>query len=154
LQSIIDIQSKYQLIISYDKCNITPNNNTIVLNHPYQMNIDGVHQKVANYVWNNILYKKALNKKYFSEILLLIKANNEKDFKDWIHWHLDTLKFEHLVVFDNESSINVKNICDNDYRIEYHYISGFPDQYKIYNQYVNNESNALWVFPIDDDEYL
>ena len=51
-----------------------------------------------------------MNKIYFTEILLLIKCKNLKDFIDWVEYHLN-LKFNHIVVFDNESSVNIKTIC-------------------------------------------
>ncbi len=93
-----------------------------------------------------------MNKKiYLTEILLLIKCRNPKDFIDWIEYHLK-LKFNHIVVLDNESPFDIKSICEK-YNLEYHYIEGFPNQYKLYNEYVNN-SKSWWVLPIDDDEYL
>lgn len=92
-----------------------------------------------------------MNKIYFTEILLLIKCRNLQDFIDWVEYHLN-LKFNHIVVLDNESPFDIKSVCEK-YKLEYHYIKGFPNQYKLYNEYVNN-SKAWWVLPIDDDEYL
>jgi hypothetical protein len=33
-------------------------------------------------------------------------------------------------------------------------VKGWPNQYALYNRYINNESPAWWVLPIDDDEFL
>lgn len=95
-----------------------------------------------------------MEKKYFSEIVLLTKTYNLQDFKDWLKWHLDIIHFDHIIVFDNESQVDIKSVCDSDDRVEYHFVEGWPDQYNIYNRYINNESKAWWVLPIDDDEFL
>lgn len=90
-----------------------------------------------------------------TEVVLLTKSYNLQDFKDWLHWHLDIIKFDHIHVFDNESLIDIKSICDSyDHRVSYEKIIGWPDQYALYNRYINNESKAWWVLPIDDDEFL
>lgn len=104
----------------------------------------------------NILYKNKLfmEKKYFSEIVLLTKTYNLQDFKDWLKWHLDIIHFDHIIVFDNESQVDIKSVCELDNRVEYRFVTGWPDQYRIYNNYINNESESLWVLPIDDDEFL
>lgn len=92
---------------------------------------------------------------YFTEVLLLTKSNNLQDFKDWLHWHLDVICFDHIHVFDNESSVDIKSICDTyGDRVSYELIKGWPNQYVLYNRYINNESRAWWVLPIDDDEFL
>ena len=53
-----------------------------------------------------------MNKKiYLTEILLLIKCRNPKDFIDGIEYHLK-LKFNHIVVLDNESPFDIKSICE------------------------------------------
>lgn len=96
-----------------------------------------------------------MQKRYLTEVVLLIKSNNLKDFTDWIKWHLDTIGFEHCHVFDNESSVDLKRVCSvYGTRISYERVVGFPNQYALYNDYVNNRSPAWWVLPIDDDEYL
>ena len=93
-------------------------------------------------------------KNKLTEVVLLTKSYNLQDFKDWLKWHLDIVHFDHIVVFDNESNVDIKSICDSDNRIEYHFVEGWPNQYRIYNNYINNESESLWVLPIDDDEFL
>lgn len=95
-----------------------------------------------------------MKKIYLTEIILLTKSYNLQDFKDWLKWHLDILHFDHIVVFDNESEVDIKSECEKDKRIEYHLIQGWPDQYNLYNRYINNESKSWWVLPIDDDEFL
>ena len=92
---------------------------------------------------------------YFTEVVLLTKSYNLQDFKDWLHWHLDIIGFDHAHIFDNESSVDIKSVCDSyGSKVNYEKIIGWPNQYVLYNRYINNESKAWWVLPIDDDEFL
>ena len=96
-----------------------------------------------------------VQKKYFTEVVLLTKTYNLQDFKDWLHWHLNIIGFQHAHIFDNESSVDIKSVCDSyGGRVTYERIKGWPNQYALYNRYINNESPAWWVLPIDDDEFL
>jgi len=96
-----------------------------------------------------------VQKKFFTEVVLLTKSYNLQDFKDWMHWHLDIVGFQRCHVFDNESSVDIKSVCDSyGDRVTYELIKGWPNQYALYNRYINNESPAWWVLPIDDDEFL
>ena len=96
-----------------------------------------------------------MKKTKLTEVVLLTKSYNLQDFKDWLHWHLDIIGFDHCHVFDNESSVDIKSVCDSyGDRVTYEFIKGWPNQYSLYNRYINNESPAWWVLPIDDDEYL
>lgn len=96
-----------------------------------------------------------VNKNKLSEVVLLTKSYNLQDFKDWLHWHLDIIGFDHCHVFDNESSVDIKTVCDSyDGKVTYEFVKGWPNQYTLYNRYINNESPAWWVLPIDDDEFL
>lgn len=95
------------------------------------------------------------NKCYLTEVVLLTKSYNLQDFKDWLHWHLDIIGFDHCHVFDNESLVDIKSVCDSyGDKVTYELVKGWPNQYALYNRYINNESPAWWVLPIDDDEYL
>lgn len=92
---------------------------------------------------------------YFTEVVLLTKSYNLQDFKDWLHWHLDIIGFDHAHIFDNESSVDIKAVCDSyGDKVSYELVKGWPNQYALYNRYINNESKAWWVLPIDDDEFL
>ena len=72
-----------------------------------------------------------------------------------MRWHLDIIGFEHCHVFDNESSVDIKSVCDSyGDKVTYELVKGWPNQYALYNRYINNESPAWWVLPIDDDEFL
>lgn len=96
-----------------------------------------------------------MTKIYFTEVVLITKSYNLQDFKDWLHWHLDIIGFDHAHIFDNESSVDIKTVCDSyGDKVSYEKIIGWPNQYALYNRYINNESKAWWVLPIDDDEYL
>ena len=52
-----------------------------------------------------------VEKKFFTEVVLLTKSYNLQDFKDWMHWHLDIIGFQRCHVFDNESSVDIKSEC-------------------------------------------
>ena len=94
-------------------------------------------------------------KLYLSEIVLLTKSYNLEDFKDWMSWHLNTCHFDHIHVFDNESTVDIKSVCESyGDRVSYELIKGWPNQYALYNRYINNENKAWWCLPIDDDEFL
>ncbi len=96
-----------------------------------------------------------VSKIYFNEVVLLTKSYNLQDFKDWLHWHLDIIGFDHAHIFDNESSVDIKTVCDSYCeRVSYELVKGWPNQYALYNRYINDESKAWWVLPIDDDEFL
>ncbi|WP_405325805.1 glycosyltransferase family 2 protein [Fibrobacter sp.] len=99
---------------------------------------------------NNHLYKTL-----FTEVVLVTKVYLITDFIDWMHWYLNVLKFNHVHVFDNESVVSIEPIC-NAYgdRCSYEKIVGWPNQYALYNDYINHRSKAWWCFPIDDDEFL
>lgn len=94
-------------------------------------------------------------KKYLTEVVLLTKSYNLQDFKDWLHWHLDIIGFDHCHVFDNESSVDIKSVCDSyGEKVSYELIKGWPNQYELYNRYINSQSPAWWVLTIDDDEFI
>ena len=96
-----------------------------------------------------------VEKKFFTEVVLLTKSYNLQDFKDWLHWHMDIIGFQRCHVFDNESSVDIKTECQKyGERVTYELVKGWPNQYALYNRYINNESPAWWVLPIDDDEFL
>ena len=52
------------------------------------------------------------NKKYLSEIILITNHNNKYTLFDWLFWHLNIIKFDHVVLIDNNSTFDVKNICN------------------------------------------
>ena len=68
---------------------------------------------------------------------------------------MDIIGFQRCHVFDNESSVDIKTECQKyGERVTYELVKGWPNQYALYNRYINNESPAWWVLPIDDDEFL
>lgn len=77
----------------------------------------------------------------------------EDDLKEWIKWHLDILKFDHLRIFDNESTIDIKSIVGNDKRITVESITGWPNQVALY-QKAYNECKYDWIYFGDSDEFL
>ncbi len=89
-------------------------------------------------------------------IVLLTKSYLDIDFKCWYEYHKKMGFIIH--VFDNESSIEIeKHLKEGD---TYHFIKGFPDQYKLYDRLLNGnniyklfEEGDIITF-IDDDEYI
>lgn len=94
-------------------------------------------------------------KKYLSEALLVTKTYNLQDFKDWLFWYKDVIKFDIISVYDNESDEDIESECKKyPNRVRYYKVSGWPNQHQIYQNHVNGKSEAWWVFPVDDDEFL
>ena len=97
------------------------------------------------------------NREYYhnTEAILLTKYLNSQDLTEWLDWHLNKIKFDHIHVFDNDSEYDIESICKayGD-KVSYEKINGQVRQYKLYDNYVNNVSKAEWIMPIDDDEYL
>lgn len=95
------------------------------------------------------------DKIYFSEVVLLTKTYSLQDFEDWLFWHVNVVNFDHVMVFDNESTEDIKSVCEKyGSKVTYKLIKGWPNQYELYNKYVNEESRAWWVLTIDDDEFF
>ena len=93
-------------------------------------------------------------KKYFTEALLITNNNNKYAIFDWLYWHINIVKFDHIVVIDNNSKYNLESICKLfGNNVTYKKINGNISQSEIYTEYVNN-SESWWVLPIDDDEFF
>ncbi len=92
---------------------------------------------------------------YYSEIVLLTKSDYTDELECWINWYLNILQFNHIVIYDNDSSISIPSIITKfpEDKIEYHPIQGWPNQYQLYTNHVR-QSKANWIMALDDDEYL
>lgn len=92
---------------------------------------------------------------YFSEVMLLTRSDYPDELECWLEWYLNILGFDHIVLFDNESQINIQSVLSKfpKEKIEYLYIKGWPNQYVLYTEYLK-QSKANWVIALDDDEYL
>ena len=89
------------------------------------------------------------------EILLLTKCDYEDELRCWLDWHLNIIGFDHIMIFDNESRIDIPNII-KDYpenSIDYKLIKGWPNQYSLYTEYLKT-TKYDWSLPLDDDEFL
>ena len=51
---------------------------------------------------------------YFWSICLLTKNDNEY-INEWLDWHLNKIKFEHVYMYDNESTIPIKESINQEY---------------------------------------
>lgn len=93
--------------------------------------------------------------RYRTEAMLLTKHLNPDDLKEWLEWHINGCGFDRIHIFDNESDYDVRRVCEPfGERVTYELIEGHPRQYRLYDDYVNWKSQAEWIVPIDDDEYL
>lgn len=87
----------------------------------------------------------------FSEVILFVKTDRYFDLIEWINYY-NKIGFDHIVIYDNESSINIRNICKS-YNIEYHKITGFINQSALMKEHYNN-TLADWIYFADLDEFL
>lgn len=92
-------------------------------------------------------------KKYLTEAILITSTNNLANITHWLFWYVKIIKFDHIIIIDNDSVPGIKKICEQYTNVTYYYMPGKISQSELYNKYVN-ESNAYWVMPVDDDEYL
>lgn len=90
----------------------------------------------------------------YSEVVLLVKAYNEQDFRDWVI-HYNSFNFDKITIMNNESSFNLNETIEdiNKGNISINNVFGYPNQNKFYSDYCKN-SNSRWVFFVDDDEFL
>jgi len=94
--------------------------------------------------------------KYKTEAILLTRYLNEQDMDEWIDWHLNKCGFEHIQIFVNNIEFNILKYSQklDDDRVSITEVPGNIRQYRIYDNYINEQSEAKWIMPIDDDEYL
>lgn len=98
--------------------------------------------------------------KYYSSICLL--AKNENDYiNEWLEWHLNKLKFDHVYIYDNESSIPIEMSIDDKYKNKITFLTWDRRDYKFimqnecYKHFLNNFSTEnTWTAFIDADEFI
>lgn len=90
-----------------------------------------------------------------TEAFCITKYMNVRDMDEWLRWHIDVCHFDHIHIIDNDSTFDVNSVCERyGSKVSCETIHGYPRQYAIYDDYVNNRSKSEWIMPIDDDEYL
>ena len=108
-------------------------------------------------------YDRVIGDKIFSmrpnrwktEALLLTKYLSKYDLAEWLEWHLTRKGIEHVHIFDNNNSYDIRPVVEPyGERVSYESVVGHPRQYDLYNRYISYQSVSEWVMPIDDDEYL
>lgn len=120
------------------------------------------HQEnvTSHYLAENRKLDSALDCKYYSSVILLIKHEN-RYLKEWIDWHLQ-LGFDHIYIYDNgtdEKVIEVvekydadiqKKITVTDWSGHHNHI-----QQDAYNHFMENfKTETRWGLFIDSDEFL
>lgn len=90
-------------------------------------------------------------------LICLTKAYNLGDFDTWLSYHLSCI--DRIIILDNESEVDVKSVCEGRPGVEYHFIKGWPDQWHLFNDILNQKTDIKFqkdeiVAFLDDDEYL
>lgn len=90
------------------------------------------------------------------EIILITKTRYEIELRTWLNWYLYILGFDKVTVYDNESFIDIKSICDSYVNVTYNQIHGFVNQPFLYEEILKNRINSDvdWLCYLDDDEFL
>lgn len=90
-----------------------------------------------------------------AEAMLLTKYLDENDLVEWLDWHLDTAKFDRVHIFDNGCPCDVPRIAHRyGGKVTVEHVDGHPRQYQLYDRHIETGTDAEWVMPIDDDEFL
>lgn len=96
-----------------------------------------------------------MDKPYLSEVYCVTKTRRLQDFQDGMTWYTKVIPFDHIVIYDNESFVDIKSVCEQyGDLVEYYRVDGFPERYKINTHPSNQRSRAKWTIPLDDDEFL
>ena len=90
-------------------------------------------------------------------LICLTKAYNLGDFDTWLSYHLYCI--DRIIILDNESEVDVRSVCEGRPGVEYHCIKGWPDQWHLFNDILNQKTDIKFekdeiVAFLDDDEYL
>lgn len=98
--------------------------------------------------------------KHYSSICLL--AKNENDYiNEWLEWHINKLKFDHIYIYDNESDIPLEESIEDKYKDYITFTKWTKDDYKsvmqndCYLHFLNNYGKEnMWTAFIDADEFI
>lgn len=94
-----------------------------------------------------------------SILICITKHNDAYNFTEWLQYHKN-IGFNEIYIFDNNSIIDIKNICDKFNNVHYiKYFKEWPNQNKLYTDIFDNKTNIKltnhdYVTCVDDDEYL
>lgn len=89
--------------------------------------------------------------KYFSEVVLIVKTDYSYNLVEWINYY-NTIGFDHIVIYDNDSSVNFKNITELYSNVNYIKIDFFVQSELFKTHY--KATQAEWVYFADLDEFL
>jgi len=93
--------------------------------------------------------------KYFLSLCCIIK--NERYLEEFLIYYR-ILGVEHFYIYDNESSIPIKDRLKNNFYKNMITVIDFPgkcQQVKAYNHFLNTYRNdTMWVIIVDGDEYI
>lgn len=98
--------------------------------------------------------------KFYTSICLL--AKNENNYiNEWLDWHLNKLKFDHVYIYDNESDIPIIDSVDKIYHDRITFLVwrkcdyGLIMQDACYRHFIRTFKNEnKWVAFIDADEFI
>lgn len=112
------------------------------------------------YLSQNRAIDAALNCRYYSAVILLIKDEN-RYLREWLDWHLN-LGFDHIYIYDNGTKDHVQDIVDG-YDAEMQQKITIIDwtghhshiQQDAYNHFMSIfKADVRWGLFIDSDEFL
>lgn len=96
----------------------------------------------------------------YSSICLLAKDENEY-INEWLNWHINVCKFDHIYIYDNESKIPLINSINKEYLNYCTFINWNSDMYKdnmqveCYHHFIfNYRKDNYWTAFIDADEFI
>ena len=101
-----------------------------------------------------------LHNKFYTSICLL--AKNENNYiNEWLDWHLNKLKFDHVYIYDNESDIPIIDSVDKIYHDRITFLLWWKCDYGLimldacYRLFIKTFKNEnKWVAFIDADEFI
>lgn len=98
--------------------------------------------------------------KYYTSICLLAKEENDY-INEWLDWHLNKLKFDHVYIFDNESKFPIEDSVDIAFHDRVTFLTWrrkdytFIMQNECYKYFIDTyKEENTWVAFIDADEFI
>lgn len=155
-KKIIPLVKKIQPLFNFVRIDFLVSNNEIYIGELTFTPFAGNKKFCGDYdrIFGDKIFLPRENK-WKTEALLLTKYLNKEDLDEWLQWHLIKKGIEHVHIFDNNNTFDIRPIVEKyGNRVSYEMIIGHPRQYDLYNRYISYQSKAEWIMPIDDDEYL
>ena len=124
-----------------------------------------IYEEIENKKAENIVKRfereeKSLSNKHFLSIITAVRDENEY-IEEWINYHVEEMGIDHFYIYDNESSIPLKNYLES---IEYKYLDKLTivdwkttthTQQDTCNHWINHyKHETKWFICMDVDEFI